>query len=253
MLTHHLIAHVPLQAGHKGHPPLLQLMEPPEIKIRAVGHHHAAGRERPRAGHRDVAGLAVGHADERWQMSRQVHADVQLDRAFRAPERRPREGRQAQVDGRRVHREQLVLEPEAMPRSPLLAAGQQASEERFVERVRLLCVHPRQRGTTDERSHTQVIELVGLGAQVADDVAQALQAAQLSQAEGDELRPAAHHAESLALLVLSSLGVEFMSGKQVEKLPEDCGIVGHGLDLLSFERFGAKSFYQTRRFQAALI
>ena len=40
-----------------------------------------------------------------------------------------------------------------------------------------------------------MIELVGLGAQVADDVAQALQAAQLSQAEGDELRPAAHHAE----------------------------------------------------------
>ena len=52
---------------------------------------------------------------------------------------------------------------------------------------------------------------------------------------------------------LSSLGVEFMSGKQVEKLPEDCGIMGHGLDLLSFERFGAKSFYQTRRFQVALI
>ena len=85
-----------------------------------------------------------------------------------------------------------------------------------------------------------MIELVRLGAQVADDVAQALQAAQLSQAEGDELRPAAHHAESLALLVLSSLGVEFMSGKQVEKLPEDCGIMGHGLDLLSFERFGGK-------------
>ena len=84
---------------------------------------------------------------------------------------------------------------------------------------------------------------MGLGAQVADDVAQALQAAQLSQAEGDELRPAAHHAESLALLVLSSLGVEFMSGKQVEKLPEDCGTMGHGLDLLSFERFGAKSFH----------
>ena len=68
-----------------------------------------------------------------------------------------------------------------------------------------------------------------MGAQVADDVAQALQAAQLSQAEGDELRPAAHHAESLALLVLSSLGVEFMSGKQVGQLPEDCGIMGHDL------------------------
>ena len=59
-----------------------------------------------------------------------------------------------------------------------------------------------------------MIELVGLGAQAADDVAQALQAGQLSQAEGDELRPAAHHAEFLALLVPPGLGVKFMSGKQ---------------------------------------
>ena len=79
-----------------------------------------------------------------------------------------------------------------------------------------------------------MIELVGLGAQVADDIAQALQAGQLSQAEGDELRPAAHHAESLVLLVPPGLGVEFMSGKQVEKLSEDYGIMGHGLELLSF-------------------
>ena len=98
-----------------------------------------------------------------------------------------------------------------------------------------------------------LIELVGLGAQVADDVAQALQTGQLPQAEGDELRPAAHHAESLALLVLSALGVEFMSGKQVEKLPDDCVIMGHGSALLSFERFGAKSFYQTKKIQAAQI
>ena len=81
---------------------------------------------------------------------------------------------------------------------------------------------------------------MGLGAQVADDVAQALQAAQLSQAEGDELRPAAHHAESLALLVLLSLGVEFMSGKQVEKLPGRLWYYGPRLGSPVFERFGAK-------------
>ena len=34
--------------------------------------------------------------------------------------------------------------------------------------------------------------------------------------------------------MLLRLGVEFMSGKKVEKLPEDYGIMGHGLDLLSF-------------------
>ena len=52
----------------------------------------------------------------------------------------------------------------------------------------------------------------------------------MAETEGDELLPAAHHAESLALLVLPSLGVEFMSGKQIEKLPEDCVMMGHGSD-----------------------
>ena len=41
--------------------------------------------------------------------------------------------------------------------------------------------------------------------------------------------------------------------KQIEKLAEDCAMMGHGLDLLSFERFVDNSFYQTERFQAALI
>ena len=73
-----------------------------------------------------------------------VQADVQLDSALRTPERRPREGRQAHVDGRRIYRIQLVLEPEAVPRGSLPTPRQQAGEERFVERVRLLGVHPRQ-------------------------------------------------------------------------------------------------------------
>ena len=127
-----------------------------------------------------------------------------------------------------------------MPWGPLPTTRQQAGEERFVERVRLLGVDPRQRRTADEGLHPEVIELVGLGAQVPDDVAQALQATELAETEGDELRPAAHDAEPVALLMLPGLGVEFMSGKQIEKLSEDRVMMGHGLDLLSFERFGAK-------------
>ena len=141
-----------------------------------------------------------------------------------------------------------------MPRSPLLTTSQEALEERFIERVRLLGVDPRQRRAADEDLYAEVIELVGLGAQAADDVAQArCRPASWPRTEGDELRPAAHDAESLALLVLPGLGVEFMSGKQIEKLAEDCAMMGHGLDLLSFERFVDNSFYQTERFQAALI
>ena len=140
-----------------------------------------------------------------------------------------------------------------MPRSPLLAAGQQASEERFVERVRLLCVHPRQRGATDERSHAQVIELVGLGGAGCRRCRAGSAGRPVVQAEGDELRPAAHHAESLALLVLSSLGVEFMSGKQVEKLPET--VVLWATAWISYFLNDLEQSHSIRhgRFQAALI
>ena len=79
-----------------------------------------------------------------------VEADVQLDGALRAPERRPRKGRQTQVDGRRIHRIQPVLGPEAVPRGPLLTTSQQPSKERLVKRVRLLGVDPRQRRAADE-------------------------------------------------------------------------------------------------------
>ena len=60
-------------------------------------------------------------------------------------------------------------------------------------------------------------------------------AGQLAQPERDELRPAAHNSQALAALMLARLGVEFMSRKQREKLPEDCAMMGHGLDLLCFE------------------
>ena len=56
--------------------------------------------------------------------------------------------------------------------------------------------------------------------------AQALPAGQLAQAEGDELRPAAHDAQALPALMVARLGVEFMSRKQRQKLPEDCVMMG---------------------------
>ena len=168
VLTHHLIAHVPLQAGHKGHPPLLQLMEPPEIKIRAVGHHHAAGRERPR----------------RATVTSPVLPSVTLMNVGRCPAwSTPTCSliapfvRRNDAHGKAARHKSMVDASTAnslfLNRKPCRGARcwQRASRrpKRFVERIRLLCVHPRQRGTTDERSHAQVIELVGLGAQVADE------------------------------------------------------------------------------------
>jgi len=56
-----------------------------------------------------------------------------------------------------------------------------------------------------------VIELAGLGLEVADDITQAGTPGKLRQAETYELRPAGYFAQSLALMVLPSRGLEFMS------------------------------------------
>ena len=234
MLVGDPVPHAALEACHEGDATGLQLVKPREIEIGAVGDDHAAGLERPRAGHGHVAGLAIGDADETRQVAGLVQPDVQLDRGLRAAERRPRENRQTQVDGRRIDRIQLVPEAETVARRPLLATTQQTAEQRFVERVGLLGVDPRERRAAD-RPNAQVIELGGLRAQIAHDVAQALPAGQLAQPEGDELRPAAHDAQTLPALMAARLGVEFMSRKQRQKLPEDCVTMGHGLDLLCFE------------------
>ena len=117
-----------------------------------------------------------------------------------------------------------------------MTASQQAPEQRFVEGVRLLRVHARQRGPTDE-SDAQVVELAGLRAEVADDVAQALPAGQLPESQGDELRPTGDDAQALAVLMVSGFSLEFVSRKQFEELPEDCAMMGRGLDLRRLERF----------------
>ena len=234
MLVGDPIPHAALQARHEGDTMGLQLVKPREIETGVVGDDHAAGLEHPRTGHGHVAGLAVGHADETRQVAGLVQPDVQLDRSLRAAERRPREDRQAQVDGRSINRIQLVSEAETVARRPLLTTTQQAAEQRFVEGVGLLGVDPRERRAAD-RPHAEVIELGGLSAQITHDVAQALPAGQLAQPEGDELRPATHDAQALPALMVARLGVEFMSWQQRQKLPEDCVMMAHGLDLLCFE------------------
>ena len=156
MLARDPISHAPLQARHEGHAPRLQLMEPLEVKIRAVRHDHAAGWKRPGAGDLDVAGLALGHTDEARQMARLIQPDVQLDRKPSCVEKTP--------TGRPPNTKAMVVASTAynlflnrnVPRRALPAAAQQASKQRLVEGVRLLGIDARQRRATDRRPYAQV-------------------------------------------------------------------------------------------------
>ena len=173
----------------------------------------------------DVRRLAVRHAGERRQVAAVVQAEVQLHRALRAPELRPREQRQALVDGRRVERVERVAEPDAVARRGRAAARQQTPEQLLVEPVRLLPVHPRQRRPR-YRTDAEVVELAALSRQVRHDVAQAAAPRELRHGYRHELVPARHAAQLPALVVPLREGLELMSRHQLEKLRENRAILG---------------------------
>ena len=151
-----------------------------------------------------------------------VQAEVQLHRALRAPELRPREQRQAQVDGRRVERVERVAEPEAVARRGRAAARRQTPAQLLVEPVRLLPVHPRQRRPR-YRTDAEVVELAALSRQVRHDVAQAAAPRELRHGHRHELVPARHAAQLPALVVPLREGLELMSRHQPAREPCHCG------------------------------
>jgi len=155
-------------------------------------------------------GLAVGDRDKTGQQAIVVEADVDFGRALGGTELRPGKHRQTQVDGGGIQGVELVFEAEAVAWSQSLAASQQFMEQGLIERVGLLFVDPGQRGAC-HLGAAEVIELGDLGREVAGDVAQAGPAGQLPKAQGNELGPARHLAQFLALVMPVGEGLEFMS------------------------------------------
>ena len=123
---HHAVLDPPLEPRHQVNPLRNQRIDPREVHVRAVRGDDAALRQCQRARRLDVRRLPVRHPNERRQIPLVVQADVHLHRPLRPPELRPRKRRQTQVNGCRIHREQLGFEPVAMSRRLRLAAPQQS-------------------------------------------------------------------------------------------------------------------------------
>ena len=113
---HHAILDPPLETRHQVNSLRNQRSNPREVHARAVRSHDAALRQRQSPRRLNVRRLSVRHPNERRQIPLVVQTDVYLHRPLRPPEVRPRKRRQTQVDGGRVQREQLALEPESMTR-----------------------------------------------------------------------------------------------------------------------------------------
>ena len=175
---HHAVLDPPLEPRHQVNPLRNQRIDPREVHVRAVRGDDAALRQCQRARRLDVRRLPVRHPNERRQIPLVVQADVHLHRPLRPPELRPRKRRQTQVNGCRIHREQLGFEPVAMSRRLRLAAPQQSPVQLLVHLPRLLGVHPRERRPR-HHADPQVVELARLCGKIRDDVPQAAASCQL--------------------------------------------------------------------------
>lgn len=177
---------------------------------------------------------------------------MKFDRGFTGAKFRPGKQRQAQIDGAGVQRVELVLESEAVPRRQCLTARQQFVKQRFVQRMRLLLVEPRQ-GTARDRAGAQMVKLGRLRREAGDDVAQAAAPGQLRQAQRHELRPARAPAQLLALVVAVRQGLEFMSRHQFQQLGEYRIMTSQGPEIPVLQCLLALALYQPRRFRAFLM
>ena len=200
---------------------------PLEVEVQPVRSDDASLRQTKGPRHLNVRPLAVRDLQERRQTALVVKPHVQLQRSLRLAVLRPGKQLQAQVHVRRIEREQLVAEPETMPRRRLPASRQQTTEQRLVQLVGLPLVDARQR-RPGHPAHAKVVELVTLRVQVRHDVAQAAPPGKLGRRHRYELAPAAHRAQLASPVAPSRLPLELMSRHQLEELTEYGTIVRHG-------------------------
>ena len=206
---HHAVLDPPLESRHQVNPLRNQRIDPRKVHVRAVRGDDAALRQCQRARRLDVRRLPVRHPNERRQIPLVVQADVHFHRPLRPPELRPRKRRQTQVNGCRIHREQLGFEPVAMSRRLRLAAPQQSPVQLLVHLPRLLGVHPRERRPR-HHADPQVVELARLCGKIRDDVPQAAASCQLGHPHRHELAPAGHAPRHPTRLVLACEALELM-------------------------------------------
>ena len=161
-----------LQPSDQENPLCIKGFQPLEVEVQTVRSDDASPRQAKGPRHLKVRPLAVRDLQERRQTALVVKPHVQLQRSLRLAVLRPGKQLQAQVHVRRIEREQLVAEPETMPRRRLPASRQQTTEQRLVQLVGLPLVDARQR-RPGHPAHAKVVELVSLRVQVRHDVAQA--------------------------------------------------------------------------------
>jgi hypothetical protein len=180
----------------------------------------------------DFIFLALDQIDKGRQVAISIQPDVKLSRPFGLLVLGPREQRERQLDQRGIQQVDLPVKLEGLvARRHRLTAGQQALEQLLIEGMWLLLIAAGQRCSA-ERFESQVIELVGLSAEIIHHVPQAAAAGQLGSQHGDKLAPAGKRPGLLPHMILIGKGLKFMSRKNSYYLRKNGVRMGHGSELL---------------------
>ena len=180
--------------------------------------------------HIDVVHLAVGDVDEGGDRSPQIEQRVQLHGRLGGAKRRPREHRQAQIDGRGIegvdgigqfHAEALVdVERAGLDDQPLGQLEVDAPVARLVGIG--------QRRASDRRADAHVVKLAGLSRQTHFDIAQALAVGQLREGHDAKLLGATQAARPVIAAVSIDDAMEGLPRQEVHDLREQGLAEVHG-------------------------
>ena len=209
---------------------LIQRVEPLEVQVTPIHDVEGTGLDEQKVQYIDVVHLAVRDMDECGDRSPQIEQRVQLHGRFGGAKRRPREHRQAQIDGRSIegihgigqfHAEALVdVERTGLDDQPLSQLEVDAPVARFVGIS--------QRRASDRRADAHVVKLAGLSRQTHFDIAQAFAVGQLREGHDAKLLGATKAARPVIAAVTIDDPMEGLPRQEVHDLREQRLAEVHG-------------------------
>ena len=177
-----------------------------------------------------VVQLAVGNMDEARNVALQVEQRMHLHSGLGGAEVRPRKGRQAQVDGRRVQCIDSVRQFQAQVLAGIQCPGLTDQPLRKVGMdapvARLVGVGQRRAPNRLAKSH--VVQLGLLSRQAHLDVSQALAVGQLGEGHDPKLLRARQCTNALVAIVARDVPGECRPGQEIHELGEQRLACVHG-------------------------
>ena len=165
--------------------------------------------------------LRLGDPDERRHVVVVVEKNVNLYSALRPSVVRPRKQRQAERDGRRIEREQLVFEPELRFSGSQMRHRPEACEE-FVEeilekscRTVLVCIG--QGAPLRRRLDSQVDEFSVAAGQAVDDLPEGIRSRKVTEEHRYELGPGSEALGAKLCLMFDDQFFKVHGGKDLRK------------------------------------